>query len=405
MTLYIGIDWSEQKHDLVVRNAAGAILVQGVIPHSQEGFMEFDRMRHKLGVQPGECKVGLETAHNLLIDYLWGQGYSQLYVLPPSTVKSSRGRFKVSQAHDDQSDAGLIAELLRVESDSFRPWQPGSELLQNIRARVSLVGCLTHHSVQYSNRLRSVLLRYYPAALEVFSGLGAQITLELIQHYPTPQATTGLTWAEFQQFAKSHRYWQWRRLPGCFARLQQPRPQAHPAIVQAYQGEAVILARLLQEVQKTKQQTLEEMRQLYSQHPDYPIFHSLPAAGAFLEPALLSKFGEDRLRFPTASSLQVQAGTCPVTQQSGKRKIVSFRRACDREFQNIAQQWAKATLRESVWANAYYLQVVHHSHSQSHAIRCLANRWLAIAWRLWQDGVPYNETYHLQQHALRAQPK
>jgi transposase len=405
MTLYIGIDWSEKKHDIVVRNASGAILVQTVIKHSQEGFMELDRMREKLGVRPEECKIGLETSHNLLIDYLWGQGYSQVYVLPPSTVKSLRGRFKVSQAHDDPSDAGLIAELLRVESDSFRPWQPGSALLQTMRAQVNFVGCLTHHSVQLSNRLRSILLRYYPAALEVFSGLGAKITLELIQKYPTPQVSERITWAEFQEFAKLHRYSNRRRLPACFARLQQPRPQADLAIVSAYQAQAVILAKLLLEVEEAKQKTLHDLQQLYCQHPDYSVFHSLPAAGSFLEPALLSKFGEDRQRFPTANSLQVQAGTCPVTQQSGKRKFVSFRRTCDRDFQQLAQQWAKETLRQSLWANAYYLQAVKHSHSKSHAIRCLANRWLAIAWRIWQDGVPYNETYHLQQHALRAQPK
>ena len=34
----------------------------------------------------------------------------------------------------------------------------------------------------------------------------------------------------------------------------------------------------------------------------------------------------------------------------------------------------------------------------------LANHWLEIAWRLWQDRVPYDEERHLRQHALRVRP-
>jgi transposase len=405
MKLYIGIDWSERKHDIVILNPAGAILANMVIAHSVDGFREFDQVRRKLGARPEECMLGLETAHNLLIDFLWGQGYSQIYVLPPSSVNRARGQFKVSGAHDDQQDAALIAEMLRVQSQHFRPWHPGGALLQAIRARVNFLQYLTRQRVQLSNRLRSVLLRYYPTSLEVFSGLSAQITLELVLAYPSPSAAFQLSWSEFQSFAKAHHYPQPKRLPACFARLQAPHPQASVSVVQAYQMEAMTLARLLLEVIHAKNDVCRSLQDLYVQHPDYTLFHSLPAAGEILEPALLSKFGEDRRRFPTANSLQVLAGTCPVTKKSGKLKTVSFRRACDREFQQIAQQWAKATLRESVWANAYFMEVLKHSRSASHALRCLANRWLAVAWRVWQDQIPYNETYHLQQHALRAKPK
>jgi hypothetical protein len=45
--------------------------------------------------------IGLETAHNLLVDYLWDQGYERIYVLPPSVVKSAQKRFRQSGAKDD----------------------------------------------------------------------------------------------------------------------------------------------------------------------------------------------------------------------------------------------------------------------------------------------------------------
>src|SRR4029450_11392309 len=79
----------------------------------------------------------------------------------------------------------------------------------------------------------------------------------------------------------------------------------------------------------------------------------LPGTGDFLAPALLAKFGDDRERLPSASSLQSMAGTCPVTEQGGKGRRVVFRQACDHEFRQIAQQWAKASVSQSSWASTY----------------------------------------------------
>jgi transposase len=405
MTLYIGIDWSEQKHDVVMMNAAGGVVLRLVIAHSLAGFTQLDQAREKLHIGVEECLVGLETQHNLIVDFLWGQGYERVYILPPRATESGRRRFKSSPAHDDQDDAELIAELLRVELHRFRAWQPGSDLIQAMRCKVKYIQFLTHQIVQTTNRLRAVLLRYYPGMLEVFSSLDTQIALEFIQSYPTPQAAQALTLEQFKAFAKAHRYSQTQRISKCFARIQKPRPRAASGVVAAYQQEAPSLAQLALLLVRTKNLELTRLALLYQQHPDYAIFHSLPDAGSFLEPALLAMLGDDRQRFPTANSLQVQAGTCPSTQRSGKHAYVSFRTACDRDFQQIAQQWAKSTLRSSVWANTYFMDVLKHSHSESHALRCLANRWLAILWRLWQDQKPYDEQFHLMRHAQRVQPK
>jgi transposase len=405
MTLYIGIDWSEKKHDVVMMNEAGGVVVRLTIPHSVEGFRQLDVVRGKTGVLVEACVVGLETQHNLLVDFLWAQGYQRVYVLPPSTTQSGRKRFKVSPAHSDQDDAELIAELLRVELHLFRPWQRGSELLQAIRSQVKYVIFLTHQVVRFTNRLRAVLLRYYPGAVDVFSSLDTQIALELIHTYPTPHAAEALTFEAFKDFARQHHYTRLKHLASCYGRLQQPQPQAAPAIVNAYQEEAVGLAEMTLGVVRNRIRAMTRLGQLYAQHPDYAIFHSLPQAGDFLEPALLAMFGEDRTRFPTANTVQVQAGTCPATESSGKRRDVSFRRACDRDFQSIAQQWAKATLGSSVWANTYIRNARVHARSENHALRCLANRWLAILWRLWYEHKTYDEKIHMERHAQRARPK
>jgi transposase len=402
MQVYIGIDWSERKHDVVFMNAAGAALAQFEIPHSPEGFLRLDETRWRMKLALEDCAVGLETAHNLLIDFLWSRGYSKVYVVPPTTVKSNRKRFSSSAARSDPSDALVIADSLRTDHGRLQPWRPDSLLTRQIRAKVSLFNHLKNSTVRLSNRLRAVLLRYYPAVLNMFSTWPTKVAIEFIRALPAPRDAESLTFDQFQRFARQHRYPNPKRLPACFARLRSPQPEAAQETVEVYQDEAVLLATMFLTMMRAKEQALRELKTLFRKHPDHVVFDSLPGAGDFLAPALLAKFGDDRKRFPTPASVQALAGTCPVTDQSGKRRIIKFRRACDREFRAIAQQWAIASLNQSAWANAYFQQTRPRCRYSSLAYRRLANRWLAILWKLWQTGQIYDEAYHLKQCALRS---
>jgi len=404
MSIYIGIDWSQDKHDVAFMNAAGAIIARLTIPHQPDGFQKLEMTRRQLAMKTADCVVGLETAHNLLLDFLWDHGYQHIFVIPPLVVKSSRGRYGHSGARDDTLDAQLLADLLRTDRARLYPWRPDGPLTRQIRARVGFLTFLKHAAIRVHNRLRAVLLRYYPQALELFSGLMVPTTLAFIAAFNTPQALTALSYEVFASFAQQQGHWHRQSLLACYARLQQTPLQASPATVAAYQDEARLLAQQLRELILAKHEVQRALNTLFAQHPDQAIFASLPGVGAFLAPALLAKLGDDRERFPSAASLQALAGTCPVTMASGKRKRVVFRHACDHEFRQIAQQWARCSLKKSVWAVAYWQQVRPRCTSEHDAYRRLANRWLAILWKLWQSREPYDEAYHLQQRRLRSRP-
>lgn len=398
MEVYLGIDWSERSHTAVFVDGEGRPLCQRTVSHSSEGFREMDRLRTELDIGPDQCIVGLETAHNLVVDWLWGHGYSQLYIIPPSVTRSRQATYRQSGARTDESDGFLIAELLRTDRHRLIAWQPDSDLTQCLRAKVRFRNRLVADKRSHLNQLRQVLLRYYPAALEPFE-LSSYIALHFIQRYPTPAAVRTLSYGEFQTFAHEHRY-PAHSTPAAFARLKAPQPQALPVTLAAYQDEAVLLAETLTQGKRRISQTDKAIADFFQQHPDAPLFASLPGAGALLAPALLVKFGDDRSRFPTAASVQALAGTCPVTVQSGKRRSVHFRHACDHEFRTYAQQWAVASLKQSPWALAYVENGRRRGHSYNRACRALANRWLAVAWKLWQTGQPYDPSYHLAQTLL-----
>jgi transposase len=405
MKVYIGIDWSENKHDVCFLKETGEVVLTLQIQHTMAGFRELDQARQSLGWGRQEVVIGLETAHNLLVDYLWDQGYDQIYVLPPRAVKSAQTRFRQSGAKDDAWDARLIADLLRTDQPRYAAWKPDLPLTRQIRAEVRFAIQLGREVVQDGNRLRSILLRYYPAALDAFPHLDSVVFLAFLQAYPTLRQAQGLGFEQLKLFLRDHHHTQSRFWPKIYAGLHSDPPSSNPELDAAYAPLAVAQARILETLLRSRSECLRRLANLYRQHPDREIYDSLPKAGTLLAPALLSKLGDDRARYPTPAVLQAVAGTCPFTKRSGKRFSVYFREACDREFRHIVQQWARLTLDGSPWAATYYQTVRPHCQTDNDAIRRLANRWLEVLWRVWVDRKLYDEMFHLKQHSLRTQAR
>lgn len=403
MKVYIGIDWSENKHDVCFLDEIGEVLLVQEIAHTIAGFRQLDQARQSLGVESEEVFIGLETAHNLLVDYLWDQGYEQVYVLSPNVVKSAQKRYRQSGAKDDAWDARLIANLLRTDQARYAPWKPDQPLTRQIRAEVRFAIQLGRELVRDGNRLRSILLRYYPAVLEAFPHLDSVVCLAFVQAYSTPRQAQGLSFEQLKSFLREHHHTQSRFWPGIYAGLHMGHPPSSLALESAYSALARAHARIMETLVRSRSECLARLEKLFLLHPDHEVYDSLPKAGALLAPALLAKLGDDRARYPTPAVLQAVAGTCPVTNRSGKHSRIYFRTACDHEFRHITQQWARLTLNASPWAATYYRSIRPRCRTDSDAIRRLANRWLEILWRLWMDRKPYDEAFHLRQHTMRGQ--
>jgi transposase len=395
-TLYIGIDWSEEKHDVCILNHKGAILKEFTIPQTPKGHTTLEREIASFGVDAEHCLVGLETAHNLMMDFLESRLYTP-HVIAPNQVASSRGRFSSSGRRNDRSDAHLLADMLRTDRHRFAPWRADGVIVNQMKAGLRLIDDLTQSITRYSNRLRAVLLRAYPLALGLFNDLTAQIALQFLIAYPRQTEAQQLTYADLAAFCRRQRYSHPQMIPKRYAHLQREVPQPAAVTVLAFEPHISVLATLLLSLVQQKRQTIRRVQQLFSTHPDQHIFASLPGAGELLAPKLLVMFGDHRERFPNATAIQTLAGTCPVTIQSGKKRIVKFRRGCNHEYRHTAQLLAITSTQQSTWAATYFGRAKARGLNDSHAYRCLANRWLAIIWTIWQRGQAYDETYHLQQ--------
>ena len=185
MKTIIGIDWSEKKHCVHAYNEAGAQLLRLEVAATVTGFRELTRQVNKLNPEPVDCLVAIETAHNLLVDYLHDLGYT-LYILAPSLVSSNRGRQGSSGAKDDDRDAQLLAEILRTDLGRLIPWQPDGPLVRQMRILLTAVDQLTKSIVRQRNRLRANLVALLSASVGCFRESANTVLLAFLDRFSGP---------------------------------------------------------------------------------------------------------------------------------------------------------------------------------------------------------------------------
>ena len=65
---------------------------------------------------------------------------------------------------------------------------------------------LTRMIQRQSNHLRAILVRYYPAMLDIFSRLDSPTSFAFLEAYPIPQEAARLTYEQFTQFLRAHHH-------------------------------------------------------------------------------------------------------------------------------------------------------------------------------------------------------
>jgi transposase len=98
---YVGIDWADQKYDLVILDDAGQQVYQPLeIKKSDQGFNTLLAQLRTLSPCPDDFKIGIETPQNLLVDFLLQHHYP-VFFIHPSSMKSFRKRYRRTNARDD----------------------------------------------------------------------------------------------------------------------------------------------------------------------------------------------------------------------------------------------------------------------------------------------------------------
>jgi len=389
-TAFAGFDWASDHHDVVVVDGHGAVVEEFRIEESAEGWQH---LRKRLPQYAG-LAVAIETSSGTTVERLMEAGLT-VYPVNPMAAKRYRERKAPSGTKTDRLDAWSLADALRTDGHAWRSLQPDDALTVELRLLCrDEIGFIEQRTALVS-QLRAALREYYPTALQAFEDWTARSSWTFIERFPTPQALVRAgkrRWENFLHTQKLYRPETYAQRLGLFAKADQF--CGSPAVVQAKSMLATGLAMQLRVLQDQLDRYRTRIEELFARHPDHDLFGSLPGTGPKLAPRLLAELGDDRARFDSAQGLQCYVGTAPVTYQSGKVRKARFRRGCNKLLRQTVHLWAGLSLQTCPWAQAYYEKKRSEGKGYACALRCLAQRWLKILWKMWQTRTRYDAELH-----------
>jgi len=387
---FAGLDWAASIHALCVIDNTGAVREQFEIAHDAAGLRELFARLHRYAPVP----IAIERPSGLLVDSLVEAGYS---VIPihPNIVKATRPRYRSHGAKSDASDAYLLADLLRTDGARFNALQPQSDAICALRALVRGRDDLVATRVQLANQLRSLLESFWAGAAAIFAEIDSPIALAFLQRYPTPASAAHCGEKRLAAFLAQHRYCG-RRSPAALLERLRAAPVGHAAELEADAKGTLVhaLATALRVVVVQITQLTSRTQHAVAELPDGQLIMSLPRAGQVCAAQILAELGEVRDRFPSDAQLAAEAGVAPLTYQSGKRRTVTFRWACNHRLRRAITCFADNSRHASQWAARVYAAARARGCDHPHAIRILARAWTRVLWRMWVDRRAYDPARH-----------
>ena len=394
---WVGLDWADKKHCLVVHTGAGAAPRRSLVDHTPEALDACIMQLHAEHPQ-GRIAVAIEQSRGPVLYALMKYDFLALYPVNPRCLADYRRAFKISGAKDDPLDAGLLAELVYLHADRLRCLAVEDVPTRQLRLLVEARRGFVEDRTGLSNRLGANLKCYYPVALEmVGEDLATSMALEFLRRWPNLAKLKAAKAGTLRGFFYKHNSRSEDRITQRLDALVRAKPLTEdPALIEPLQLQ---MERLVQQL-RTLNQTIEEydlrIKNVFGQHADAWLFKALPGCGPALAPRLAAAFGTIRANFQSAQDLLCFSGVAPVKKESGGQKIVQFRYARPIFLHQSIVEFAKCSIGYCEWARLLYQQQLGKGKSRWAAIRMVAFKWLRILWRCWQDRQPYEETKYLR---------
>jgi transposase len=377
--IFVGDDWAEDHHDVYLMDESGERLASRRLPEGLTGISRLHGLIAEHAEAPDEVVIGIETDRGLWVDALVAAGY-QVYAINPRAVTRYRDRHHISGAKSDASDAKLLADLVRTDRHNHRPMAGDSAEVEAVKVLARAHQTLIWTRAQQSNRLRSALREYYPAALEAFEDLTDRDALAVLDRAPTPEDGAALPLSAIRAALKRggrqrHIDERARMIQARLRTEQLTAPEAvSAAFAAATRATVAIIAELNHQISELETGLAEH----FETHPDADIYLSQPGLGVILSARVLGEFGDDPNRYTDAKSRKNYAGTSPLTIASGKKRAVLARYVRNNRLYDAIDHWAFCALLASPGARTFYDQ--HRAAGDTHhqALRALGNRLVGI---------------------------
>ncbi len=385
-----GVDWAAEAHEVCI-SEEGRVNERFSVTHDERGLAELARRLERHGV----VRVAIERPDGILVERLLAAGLEVL-AIHPNQVKAARARFAVAHGKSDRFDAYVLAELARTDAHRFRALVPDGEETKALRALTRAREDLVGVRVELANQLRAQLQAFWPGAL-LFAALDSPISLAFIERYPSPADAKGLGVGRMAAFLARSAYSGSTDPAELVARIKAaPQGTAGPAECEARRAVVLGLIAALRPIVEGIATLNKQIRERLAAHPDAAIFAPLfRGPKTTICPAtLIAELGDARGRYPTEAAMAADAGMSPVALESGKLRVATFRRACDKRLRVAVATLADSTRHWHPWAKEVYRRARDRGQDHPHAIRTLGRAWIRVLWRCWREEVPYDPARH-----------
>jgi transposase len=393
---FVGIDWADAKHAVCLQTADSTKRECFQLEHTPEAIDAWvTTLRTRFNGQPVAICLALNKGP--LVSALRKYDFLVLFPINPLMLARYREAFTPSRAKDDPTDAALQLELLLTHRDKLQPLRPQRPTMRALAQLVEHRRRVVGDKVRITNRLTSTLKNYFPHVLQWFQEKDTAIFCDFLRRWPTLKAAQLARRSTLETFFRAHHV----RYADVIAQRIQAIKSATPLTTDdgVIAPNALLVQALIAQLHATLQAIADfdtAIAQRAQSHPDFSLFQALPGAGPVFAPRLLVAFGEQRDRYTSAADLQKYAGIAPVTERSGKKSWVHWRRQWPKFVRQTFVEWAAESIRHSFWAGVFYQQQRDKGKAHQAAVRALAFKWIRILYRCWQDRTPYDESVYLQ---------
>jgi hypothetical protein len=397
--LYIGDDWAEGHHDVVVQDDAGKTLARRRLPEGVDGIARFHELAASCLGEDGEpdptqVVIVIETDRGPWVKALAAAGY-KVHAVNPKQAARHKETISMSGKKDDFFDAACLADMGRTRRHQIREMAADSDIAEAVkiaaRAHQKLVWERTRHVL----RMRSALREYFPAALDAYAALTltGPDALELLAKAPDPESAAKLTVTQITAALRraGRRGDLAQRARDIQAALRAPH-LAQPAVITEAYAASVQAATAVITVLNEQIKAMEaKVSGLFRRHPDAGAYLSQPGIGDITGARILGEFGDAPGRYASAKARKNYAGTSPLTIQSGKSKIVHARYIRNRHLIDPLHAQAFSAISASPGARAYYDELRAGEVGHDDALRRVASRLTGILHGCLKHGADYDE--------------
>ncbi len=402
---FVGIDWASQAHEVCILDREGRIIQRQHVQHAAPALQAFvEALLERAGRDPTTVAIGIEVPRGALVEVLVERGFA-VYAISPKQVDRFRDRFTPAGAKDDSRDALVIGDSLRTDPQAFRSVRLDHPRVIQLREWSRVDEDLGVELMRLTNQLRDLVYRMAPGLLALCPAADEPWFWALLQDAPTPAHQQRLSLRRVERLLRGHRI---RRLEAVQVRevLQQPSVYTAPGVVEAVAAHIqLVLPRiaLIAAQRRDAERHLERLLDALEaeegpagnqrEHSDVAIVRSIPGIGTRVAARMLAEASQllvDR----AYHVLRTWMGVAPVTKQSGRRRTVVMRYACNHRLREAAYHWARVGMQRDPASRAYYATLRARGHSHGRALRSVADRLLRVLCALLTRGQLFDSAWN-----------